>query len=463
MNAATCEKKTIILTASYMDNRRILDPFREQLLYSISKINAITICVKINDYCDESTGHWRSPAALKKLLELMKLHELTSVISINGSGITPELMNAVGSLSCSIWFVDNPWRFPNQLFETISQYRNIKLFGPSQIGTKWLRNKFPEFQIVETLLFCTTPLTQAAPALKNRPIDISFVGTLWNLDQFGLLLCKLNATDDQKKMALNLLERHFSVYNWELPLHFRAIFPGLRLGDDAIFATFDDHCSSASRLIILESASKIAKTGFIAGNDYWQHQIGLRTPGAFKFLRNEKIESHGRLTELYRSTKIAINIVHHQSKDGGMPFRCFDILKSGAIMLTNSDVDPKSGFVEGKNYFRFNGAEDIGQTVLRTLDLIEQGKLEIPDNIANLVDQHTFDRRACLLCGYSTIAVAEREIVFASKFKMNVTQSTFKAGEIKLTHHDLNPLFQQLPRIIFNGSRKFIRKFTAAF
>ena len=463
MSQLTGKRTAIILTASYMDNQKILDPFREQLLYSISIINSLTICVKVNDYCDESTGRWRSAAAHYKLLELINLHKPTSIISINGSGLSPELMNVVGTGSCVIWFVDNPWRFPNQLFKTISQYKNIRLFGPSQIGTKWLRNKFPEFEIVETLLFCTTPVTQAVPALKTRPIDITFIGTLWNLDQFGLLLCKLNATDSQKKMALNLLESHFSVYNWELPLHFRTIFPDVNLGDDAIFATFDDHCSSTSRLTILETASKFAKTGFVAGNEYWQHQIGLRNPGAFKFLKNEKIESHERLSELYGSTKIAINIVHHQSRDGGMPFRCFDILKSGSIMLTNSEVDPKSGFVEGKNYFRFNCAVDIGQMVSRTLGLIDQGKLEVADNIANLVDQHTFDRRACLLCGYSTIVVEERGIIFASKFKMNVTQSTFKAGEIKLTHHDLNPLFRQLPRIIYNRSRKFIRKFIVAF
>lgn len=392
--------KILFLTHHFLEDKKKQDPFRDELISAISQISDELLYIQTNDFHNEWVDQFHQPSDeeiyYKKIVEFKP----SIVVSLNSAGITDQLISLIPGAEYKIWFVDNPWRIPENLIRPLKNCANVKLFGASTPPLVWLHDYFQGQFKVEKLLVCCNP-NNVLPMipLRDRKYDFAYIGSLWNTSEYGQFIKDQNPTKENLSNVTDLLTAHYENYISDLPQRFSKIFPECKAAESVIFAVFDDHCSSYKRLSLLADFAKIAPNSLIAGNAEWFTKIGLGSISIGKSFTPETIQSTKRLMELYQNSKIGLNISHHQTMGDSMPFRCFDILAAGLILVTNNVVAVESRFEENKHYFTFNTIEDleiIYRKILDNSDLYDEYARESQEIIK---ENHTFKHRALALIG----------------------------------------------------------------
>ena len=424
--------------------------------------------IQTNDFYDELTGIFPQKNDETLFYNKIKKFSPTLIISLNASGITNRLVTLFPNLEYKVWFIDNPWRIPEHMLLPLKECQNLTVYGASDSPNSWLVTYFGEEKCGKTLFFCSKKdlVTDPIP-FEDRKYDFSYIGSLWNVSQFGLTLQSLKPNSEQFLMAKKLITDHFHSYKSDLVKHFREIFPESTFSGPEIFALFDDHCSSYKRLSIITELAKVTDKGFVAGNSEWWTQVGIFEPGLSTFYSPEVVQKTERLFEIYRDSKIGLNISHHQTKGKGMPLRCFDLLSSGVILVTNTEVEKESGLIEGKHYFLFKEADELAQ-IYKTIINDQQKYLGYAIEAQSIIrDRHTFQHRANSLTeGYKKIKndislyiMAKNKITFdvegaVTNIGFVEERTSSFADHFKFTNRTRTPIIFLLLKLISLVSKK---------
>jgi len=102
---------------------------------------------------------------------------------------------------------------------------------------------------------------------------------------------------------------------------------------------------------------------------------------------------HVEINNLYNKARVCLNIHHLQARSGVNP-RSFEILGSGAFLLTDMKLDGIGGFKDGKDYVSYSSAVDLEEKIAYYIQgeddrvsIAESGRREAERN-------HTYSCRA---------------------------------------------------------------------
>lgn len=136
--------------------------------------------------------------------------------------------------------------------------------------------------------------------------------------------------------------------------------------------------------------------------EIWSDTIPAYSPSRFydflivagKGIRIKRIESsHSEINELYNRTKICLNIHHSQSRRAVNP-RSFEVLGSGAFLLTDRPMSDIEGLEAGRDYVLYSGIDDLLAKIEKYLEE-ERERNRIADSGHNSVmARHTYVHRA---------------------------------------------------------------------
>jgi glycosyltransferase involved in cell wall biosynthesis len=378
-------------TDNYCDDTSTLDPFRLELLKAmLSKASAL-FYVQANDFINWK-DEFTSPHAADLLKRSLQAFKPDLIFSLNRAGLFEELLDGV---SCPVrsWYIDNPSRFPAKL----RRFRpGERVFCATRYMMGWLaRNGGPGIEL-EYLPFCTNTAVFSPGRLPQgaAPCDVSFVGTLWKPAQLiEYIDCHLTTEEDRHWFA-ERLDRRMRDYDYPLESEVVARFGGIEV--NRLRNAVDDLLSTRKRLDVLEALADLDME--IYGTRSWAGQCLLRSHQLFSRFSPRVVNSPESLRALYRRSRVCLSISHHQAQTG-FPIRIFDILATGAPLVTDRRPEIGELFEEGRMFLAYDSPEEARDCVLRVLRDPAQAARMRDAAVVLVRGRHTFQSRIESLLG----------------------------------------------------------------
>lgn len=286
------------------------------------------------------------------------------ILTSNRAGVTKRIMDGV---SCPIinWMVDlTPFLHHGGSHDDLFCEKDLVIVSSSN-SVLYFEKNYPILKgRVYYHPFATNlrDFDEIKPACKD--INVSFVGSYFSCAWVKVFFERYsNDPIIWKKIfiMLNKLEEDYEVdlllLLQELELEF--ILDELAVDVFQLKAVLSNNISLNERLSKLDALVPHGLRVYGPSNWTEAHTFSLKLLSCYQ--AGKPVDDRATLVDIYQRSRIAINIPHHQAKDG-LPYRIFDIMASDALLITD--------YREGSDLFKIFG-DDMPVPMYRNTDELE--------------------------------------------------------------------------------------------
>jgi|GEM_PF-4758138 len=396
-------KKILFISDSYQDNG--WDPFRESLITYLNSIDVSFMAIKANDYLQPNSAEPKSYLNLLKIKKNIKNFDPDIVFTVNRAGLSKDVMDSIPK-TCKIitWFFDSYERLPAglKLFRNKGEY--VVIYGNNE-HVNFFKKTYPIIKNLTSTCFGVDHF-KFLPLNVKKENDIFFAGTLFDTSRFNQLISKIQKYSDVFEVFTDAFESHkekyinnFSAYilkeikSKNIPLD-----PELRAElkeSETTQAIVDDQISSQNRILTLSALSKFNLKIFGSPVHLWINAMAQTYSNLLKVYQYRSTHSNSELISLYNKSKIAVNIMHHQAKDNGLPYRVFESMACKCLLLTHIGIKKpleEVGFIENQHFVCFNGQEDVEKIARKYIENPKECKKIIDNAYELLISKYTLQK-----------------------------------------------------------------------
>ncbi|ATX80293.1 Glycosyl transferases group 1 [Mariprofundus aestuarium] len=326
------------------------DPYMTAVVHAFEAVGLNVHVICTNDLVPHlGATSLRSGVSETKLVEYINRLNPVFIFSTNRGGITQAIMDGT---SCPIItrMVDLiPFYHQGGEGKPLFCERD-QVFVPTQESVVAFEQRYPILTgKVHYLPFATDPDAFDAVDYVEQVIPVSFVGTYFYCEKLTDILAQLQRGDSSKREAfldfIQSLKGDFHMDDQALdPI--RDICTDVKMSVDDIRMLVSNAYALNKRIHYLDAVSDLGL--HLYGTENWikASQYSLPLISCFQF--GEQINNRDKLIRLYQSSKIALNIPHHQAGPG-MPYRVYDIMASRALLITEYHPDSELFSLFGRN------------------------------------------------------------------------------------------------------------------
>jgi spore maturation protein CgeB len=350
-------------------------PFQRSLIDLLAPAVAGLLVVRVNSFLYPWSDVAISRLEARRFSKLLEDYRPDLVFSINRAGLSGEVVRALPSTARLLTlFIDYYDRVPDSLKDFD---RRDFVWGT---GTGWLRDAFHEKyrrrlrpEQVEFTLWASDTNAFYDMGIE-RDLDIVFIASPLQQEPFSDLLTYINANHPGARDAfLDSYVAHRKHYIHDIVRELRrrgfatqtvsdqpyAAF----LNDDWIMQTFmSDQISSEVRLKYLSALADFDLHLYGEPEALWIQFISMTNANLLRRYSFRPVTQQEELRSLYNRAKIGLNVQHHHASDAGLSMRVFDIMASGALLLTHRIAAAplaELGYREDEHYAAFDGVEEL--------------------------------------------------------------------------------------------------------
>lgn len=373
--------KVLYLSYGYMESGR-LEPYRERIALLLAAAGCEILTIKTNSFFYDYSHLPRSTGAGKMVADAVRSFTPDAVVSINRTGLTPEIVDLLPPYTKKItWFQDPHYyatpelnRFDDRdilyfIFPNLNVYQNLLRDFALKHGAK-------ESQIFN-VPFCLDDFT-FQPQGEDRDINISFVASSFGLD-FTLLLMAVRKDKAARNVLLDvyfgyrdrsitdpakaLRDAGFSINAVQSLDAAYAIFTnGIADGIVNVNDVFSNQVNMERRLHHVAALADLGLVMYGQRDDMWVTQMAIANPKLLRCYRYQTIDTPDELAALYARSKIGFNISRIDAANVGFSFRVPEVMASGAALVVEAEATPSltaMGFKEEQHYVAFTSPADL--------------------------------------------------------------------------------------------------------
>jgi hypothetical protein len=326
------------------------DPFMSSLMEAFAQEGARLYVIKTNDLVHSLAAKSLSRAISQdKLLATLRAIDPAFILSTNRGGISRRIMQ---ELSCPIisWLVDHvPFEHVGDGGPLFCSRDHVVVSAARMVET--IEKRYPEVKgRVHYLPFATRLDADPLPA-GAQDIGVSFVGTFFHGNEFLNLLRAYRRDPAVSAALLSVAEAVAGDFRTDTTtlidrLGLAPVLAQNRMSARDLEMAMANVASMNKRIRALDA---IADLGLhLWGTENWLDAAVFSLPLLRCYRFGEFIRTREQLSEVYRRSRIAIDVPHIQAV-GGLPYRVFDILASPALLITE--------FHEESDLFRLFGKD----------------------------------------------------------------------------------------------------------
>jgi spore maturation protein CgeB len=354
--------KLLFLSDAYMRDGSF-DPFRTELLNSLSLYSSNTLAVTTNHYLHDNSCNPRLFCGFSSILKRINQFKPDIVFTINRAGITPQVLKILPS-NCLIitWFIDSYERTNNSLLK-FSHNDIVWLTGKGTYEQFFLTNHGKGCSKIISVPFASNT-NIFTPKNKERIIDGCFVGTAFSNTAFINLLNDLCDDEEQRGIFLKTLNIHKNKYISDIKLFLQdnGFKKSCKKNRDVWQSIFDDQISLEKRINYLSILDNFKLFIYGEPNDLWIKSFTISNSNMLSRYQYKSIKTPGELSNLYNISKIGINIQHHQASTHSLPIRVFDLMACKTLLMTeksSTEALNQLGFLEDIDFVTFDTYREL--------------------------------------------------------------------------------------------------------
>lgn len=349
-------------------------PFQRSLIDLFRAVVDDLLVVRVNSFFAPWTDTPLSELHCRRFLKVLEDFQPTLVFTINRAGMASSVVRRLPPDTRIIsLFIDYYDRVPDEL----------KAWTPRDFvwgtGTGWLRDNFvrkyrdslSEDQIEFTLWGSDTH--RFHPRTRERDLDILFVGSPLSHEPFADLVEFLARNHpEQLGIFLDVYFGHRSGYVEDAPAELsRRGFDISHVLEHPYAAYFvnnwilqsfmSDQISTEARLKYLSALADFDLHLYGEPEGLWIRLISTVNANLLRRYSFRPVKEADELPELYARAKVGLNVQHHHANEVGLSMRVFDIMASGAVLLTHRIAAPaleELGYREHVHFLSFDGVDE---------------------------------------------------------------------------------------------------------
>jgi hypothetical protein len=359
-------------------------PFQRSLIDLLRAVVDDLLVVRVNSFFAPWTDAPYSETHLRRFMQVLGDFRPTVVFNVNRAGMASAVVRQLPPETRIVsLFIDYYDRVPEELKEWTE--RDF-VWGT---GTGWLRDNFID-KYRDTLTADQVEFTLWAsdthrfhPRDIERSLDVLFVGSPLSPEPFADMVAFLASNHPQQlESFLDVYFEHRRGYVHDIPGELG------RLGFDVSIVTQQPYRSCLNNNWILQALmsdqiSAEVRTKYLSAladldlyiygepEGLWIELMSSVNANLLRRYRFRPVKEAEELPDLYARTKIGLNVQHHHANDVGLSMRVFDIMASGAVLLTHRIAKQpleEMGYREDEHFVAFDGVTECNAKARFLLD-----------------------------------------------------------------------------------------------
>lgn len=356
--------KILFLSDSYMQDGTF-DPFRKEVLEAISLYGSETKAIITNHFLHSNSSDIRylQKFNFNKVVKDVKKFNPDLVFSINRSGLVKALKDVISPEAVYItWFIDSYERVPENLLQFTSKdivwLTGLREYADNfsfQYGVDKNRIIFSPFATNTNIFY---------PQNKERILDGCLVGTAFCNQSFVDTLNDIATDAEARNTFLQVFESHKHNYIFGIgkTLEEKGYKRHAEKTRENWQMIFDDQISIEKRVRFISALYEFNIKIYGEPNHLWIKYLSIYQSSMLSKYQYEPIRTPEDLADLYNTSKIGINILHHQASNHSLPIRVFDLIACKTLLLTEKksvNALQEIGLIENIDFVCFENENDL--------------------------------------------------------------------------------------------------------
>jgi hypothetical protein len=349
-------------------------PFQRSMIDLFRAAADDLLVVRVNSFFAPWTDSPYSGLHLRQFLQVLDDFQPTLVFTTNRAGMAAPVVRRLPPDTRIIsLFIDYYDRVP----EGLKGWTDRDFVWGT--GTGWLRENFirkyrgtlSREQIEFTLWGSDTH--RFYPRDLKRDLDVLFIGSPLSQEPFSDMIEFLASKHPERlEIFLDVYFEHRRHHVDDIPAELeRRGFETAGITDHPYRAYFDnnwilqsfmsDQISTEARLKYLSALADLDLHLYGEPEGLWIRFISTMNGNLLRRYRYRPVKDADELSELYARAKVGLNVQHHHANEVGLSMRVFDIMASGAVLLTHRIAAPalrELGYIEDEHFVAFDGVAE---------------------------------------------------------------------------------------------------------
>ena len=376
--------KVLFLSYGYMPTGRI-EPYRERLIKVLAGAGCKVLAIKTNSFFQEFSHEPLFANAIAPLVSEIERFQPDVVISINRTGLSPEILAATSGAPIITLFQDPHYYATETLLQFGKRdflcfiFPNPEFFEQELTSFAVQRGAVPSQLInipftLDSLVFF--------PSGQARDLDVSFVGSSFGTD-FANLVAEVVDNATARDTLVRTFLAHRRQFNSDIPgtlrkagvdfeddvfyrslaLHEKStLLRAIKRGSVPIQGIFDDQINAERRIHHLAALTEFKFEMYGLRDDIWIRQMALVNPELLACYQYRAIDEPKDLAAIYNRSKVGFNISRIAAAEKGFSFRVPELIACETLLLTEHFARQpmaKLGFVEDKHFITYDSPETL--------------------------------------------------------------------------------------------------------